>query len=1452
MTRVNQTYGTHILVDRLRLNLFNLNATLSNIYIEDYKGDTLIYVNELNTSILAAKEVISGNLKFGKANLKGVQFNLITYPGERDSNLDVFVAQLDDGQPRPEGTPPFYLSIENVEMSDGRFVLIDHNKRPTSLVDFKEVVIEGETLEVIGPNVSVEVTHLSLLESNGLRVKNMQSQFSYTKEQMRFEGMELETEKSNIAGTLGFYYDRDDFSAFYDKVILSGTLTNGRVALEEVNLYYPEFGRGQSLEFETRVQGVLNNLQLNEFLAFSNDTGVRGDFTLLNLFNAEAPFKMEGKIRNLSTNYYSLRALMPKLLGDNLPETVRRLGDFTIRGETLITETSLDAKVNISTQLGNSYTDLQMTNIHRKDDISYRGVLSLVDFELGTFLEKKELGQVSLDAFVEGKGFLAEKLNTKAEAEISKLEFNDYDYSNIKLRGYLRNQLFDGNLLCNDPNFRFDFKGLVDFRNKINDVNFTAAVDYADLVQLNFLKDSIGIFRGLIKMDATGTNLDNVVGELIFQNTRYQNNTDEFFFEDFSVTSTFEENGERNLQFLSPDIITGYLKGNFKVAELDKLIQNAMGSIYTNYSPYTITEGQKVDFNFRIYNKIVEVFFPEVALGANTFIRGSMAEDGKDFKLTFKSPLIEVFKNKFTELELKIDNQNPLFNTFLSVGNMETVYYDVKDFNLINTTLKDTLFFRTEFKGGSQFNDSYNLNFYHTFTKNQKSVIGLKKSDLSFKGNKWIINAENDAKNKVILGQNLDSIHIEDLVINNNQDEQIRLRGALADSTYKDLELQFKIVSLDKITPEIDSLKLDGKVDGFLNILQKDNKYLPSSSMFISQFSINQMELGDLELVIFGNDDLTEFGVNSFISQNGKDIFDLGGKVYNQPDKVVLDLTASLKEFNLEPFAPLGEGVISGIRGMATGTVSIVDHIKSPKLNGELFLDNAGLGIVYTNTDYSMASKSRVKLYDQTFYFDNIALTDTKFETNAQLAGSISHTNFDNWVLGLNVEATQDRFLILDKEYDPDELYFGTGFVKGVGSIYGNTNALNIDFVGETARGSVLKIPLSDVTTVGDYSFITFANKKKSLENNQERLQQEFEGINMEFELDVTPDAEIEIVVDQKTGSTLKGTGEGLLFFEIDTNDKFNMYGDFAVVTGEFRFRRGGIIDKTFIVRPPGYITWSGDPYAAQLNMKAVYQLNANPAPLLDDGTRAVRRIPTEVAIIMDGALEDLQLKFDIQFPNANSVLKSELEYLLQDPTIEEQNAFFLLAQGTFVNPQSGFNQRAIAGNILGETASSLLNQMLGGNGDKFNLGLSYEQGFQDDTANLETEDRIGVTVSTQISDRILVNGRVGVPIGGGGVSETVVAGDVEVQIMLNDNGTFSAKIFNRQNEIQQFLTERQGYTQGVGLSYQVDFDDFADLMQLIFKKKSSIPVQTQPAEMPSATDDFVKFKTKNSSAKQQ
>ncbi len=1417
---INKKYKTNIVLDKLKISFLTWDTDLKGVYIRDYKKDTLFYINTLNTSILSSvRNLIKGELEFGVIEVDELNFKLITYQGETTSNINVFIDKLDDGKPRAPGTPPFIFKASTISINNSKFQLIDYNLEISESLNFKKLNIEAKDFKIEGPEVRTEIEALSFISKRGIVVQKLAASFKYTKEQMRFETLSIETEKSNLKGDLQMDYDPGDFLDFFNKVKFTAQFTDSKIAFDDVNVFYNQFGEHKEAFFSSEISGVLNDLTSTNLFLTCENTGIRGTFNFKNMFTKRAPFVMDADIKNLTTNYYELRSLMPNLLGKNLPSAFQKLGEFTMRGKATVTENAIYSKVNLNTAIGSSYSDLELTDITNMDNASYKGFFSLIDFDLGYFIGNNKLGKATFDLNVEGKGFVKETLNTEVIGDVYAINFNEYTYQNLKVSGVLKEQLFDGFLLCNDENIKFTFTGLADFAEEQNNFNFIAKVDYADLRRLNFIKDSVSVFKGNVNMDIVGNTLDNIIGDIKFSQTSYQNKNDIYLFDDFKISSTFENDSVRLVAINSPDIITGFLKGKFKVAELGKLATNSLGSIYTNYKPYKISSGQQLVFNFKIYNKIVEVFLPEVKFGTNTFIKGDIIADQGDFKLIFKSPSIEAYGNVLDSLDIKIDNKNPLFNTFISVADVSTKYYNVKDFNLINTTLKDSLFFRAEFKGGKNFRDKYNLNFYHTFDEDKKSVIGLKTSDISFKGNSWLLNKNNDKQNKVIINSTLDSITIQEIVMNTSRDEQIRLRGQVADSTFKNLELEFKKVSLDKITPSIDSLKLDGEVSGTLHIRQKDMIYRPTSNLGITGFAINNMQLGELMIDAVGNRDLTKITVNTRLTDKGVDKLDLNGNLDISGDITQADLLATFNSFNLEPFSPLGEPVLSHMRGFLSGSAKIEGRIDNPNMFGVLNLNNAGLGIPYLNVDYDFGFNSRVVLSNQTFDFQNIQLKDVAHNTTATLNGVINHLFFGNWNLDLKVNTNNNRFLILNTAFEEEMLYYGAGYLKGLGRIYGPTKALTIKVEGETAKGTSLKIPINDVASIGDYSFINFINKNQSKEGEQKRKLEKYEGLELFFDLDITPDAEVEIIVDPKTGSSLKGTGRGLVLIEINTNDKFVMEGDFVVVTGEYRYKLGGLIDKTFKVVPGGNINWEGDPLDAQLNMQAEYSLNANPAPLLDN-PGYTKRIPTKVVISLKESLKQPSIDFNITFPGASSITKSELEYRLQDPTVSDNNAFSLLAQGTFLSETSGgINQQALTGNLL-QSASGLFNSLIDtNNNDNFDVGVSLEQGSSD-ASNYQTENKAVVNFATSISDKWLLSGSLGIPVGGGGISQSTLGGDFELQYLFNEEGTFRGKVFNRENETQQFLGNALGYTRGIGLYYQVDFSLFKELREKIFVQK--------------------------------
>jgi hypothetical protein len=302
------------------------------------------------------------------------------------------------------------------------------------------------------------------------------------------------------------------------------------------------------------------------------------------------------------------------------------------------------------------------------------------------------------------------------------------------------------------------------------------------------------------------------------------------------------------------------------------------------------------------------------------------------------------------------------------------------------------------------------------------------------------------------------------------------------------------------------------------------------------------------------------------------------------------------------------------------------------------------------------------------------------------------------------------------------------------------------------------------------------------------------------------------------------------------------MYGDFIVSEGIYKFIYGGVIQKDFTVVPGGSLVWEGDPLQAEINIEAVHDgINANPSILLDNPIN--QSIPVEVNIHLTDKLELPTLDFELRFPNVNSTLNSELEYRLSDKDKKQFQALSLLATGAFRSELSFGTQDALG--LVSDRVTTMLNDIISSENGNFDIGLNFELG--ENNPNYVTDSRVGVTLSTRLSDRVLINGKVGVPIGG--VNETVIAGNFEVEVLLNEDRTLSLKFFNRENSIQNF-GEQIGYMQGLGLSYNVEFDNLNELFQKLFKKKENVLNKT-PKKKKKVTEnplsEFNTFKSKDS-----
>ena len=1416
--KINEDYGTNLTIKKVDLSFLG-SVQFRGLEIKDHHKDTLIFVNKLTTSIINAKRILDNEVNLKSIYLDDAYYYMKTYKGEDIGSINVFINSFDDGISKDSLANPFILRTSNVYVSNLNFRLTNANIKDSVSYSAKKSGGNLQDFLIEGTNVSSKIRGLYFADIYGLEVTDLTTDFSYSNTAMHFKKTTLQTKKSTIKADIDFTYTKADLSNFNNKVQINARFDKSKVAVQDLKNFYSELSGTDILDLKGNFAGKLNNFDFKN-LKLSSKKGLKilGDLSFVNAVNRERGFIFEGNLKSLTATYRGLKDILPNVLGTILPPELGEFGEFNLKGHIKVTPTQMEATTSVASEIGSLISDLLISNIDAIDTAEYKGEIELNDFDIGAFLNDSLFGEISLKGDVNGSGFNLDDVNTSFIGNISELQFKGYSYHNIIANGQYQNNKFDSELAIDDEYFKMKFSGLADLSSDVYKFDFKSDISYLNLKETNlFVRDSISRLKGVVELDIEGNTFDDIVGNAVFKEVFYTNQKKEFSFKEFEIFSSLKD-GIKSINVVSEDIAKGYLKGKFTFSEVSKVAQNALGSIYTNYQPYNVSANQFLDFNFTIYNQIINVFFPGIYIDDNTKIKGKIQSDKNQLKLTFSSPRIDAYGNEVKKILLRTDNQNPLYNTHLTASEVNTKYYNISKLNLLNRTQNDTLYFKSEFNGGLKNNENFNLDLFYTINQDKKSVVGFEKSTFEFKNTAWNINHDAKNKDKITFDLKNNEFAFSQFKLVSGE-QKIEFSGNLKGDTEKTLLANLTKVKLQSFLPEIDSLALKGSVSGTLDYIQKENVYNPEAVLVIKDFEVNNFKQGELAITIIGDNSFEKYKVDLSIKNEKVKSIDATGMLDFSGKRPLIDLQVFLEDYDLQAFSPLGKDVISKLRGSVFGDFNLRGFLRNPDMEGVLSLKNAGLRFPYLNVDYDFEGESIISLNQQSFIIEDVKLVDTNYKSKGILSGSISHQNFEQWFLDLQI--VTDNLLALDTKNTEEALYYGTAFMKGTVAISGLTDQLTIDVFGKTNPRTKFVVPLKDVETVDSYRLIHFKSDQIKTEDRQRELAQEaLKGLSLNIDLEVTKDAQAQVVIDEVNGSQLTGRGSGNLQIRINTRGKFNMFGDYRIDSGVYDFKYGGIINKPFVIQKGGTVSWGGDPYEANLDVTAIYKAKANPGVLLQN-FNSNRKEEIDLVTRITGGLFSSKQELDIQLTNVDPVIASELEFILNDNNVNEKTTQFisLLAFGTFRNPERvSFD----VNNTLAGTASSAIagafSNLLNSPDSKFQLGLDYQQGESgNDIDRLNIDNQVDVSLSTQVSDRVIINGKVGVPVGS--ETQSSVIGEVKVEVLLNPEGNFRGVIFNRQNEIQ-YSQQEEGYTQGVGLSYQVNFNTFADLLFKIGLKK--------------------------------
>ena len=1397
-----ETTNQEITFDRIRLQ-WNGKLELTGVFIGDHHQDTLAFIQKIETSFQDFKKLQKNDFSLNRIQASGVFLNIKKYPKEEVHSLKVLFQKL---QRESENRNKPMLSVEVVDLSKTKFNYIDLNiEQKPIFLDSLDVF--AQNFNFIADSITFQLDDLKgYITSPFKRQIQTAASVIYHPGSLMLDNLKLNSFNNELIGSLKLSGANESFRDFNNKGKFELIVEYGRIDPKLIDKNSLFFGDKEPLVAQFSAKGSSNNFSVQNIKLNKDKFKFNGVFNVQNALDSK---KTSWELTVLNAEF-NTQTLMKKF------DQFKQFKDYFVGN-------SLQFKGKLSSQ--NSFIDFELDSENTWAIFTTEGRLGnglffkknknrMFDFivnikNIDFFLHDYSNKKYYLGGGIQFNGDLNSKDNPKLNWNIPKMFLGSkaLKLTNIALEGNFKNKQLRNTLSVINPlvNLKSDLR--FDFSDSIPQYTLAANIFKCDINRLGLIEGGGKLeFKGVVLGAFRGKSIDHLEGEFKVSAAQITNFNKVVNINPIKISQSYIK-GETQFKIINTDCISGFAKGNFKTSQLSQLFQQTLHQTYPFLPQKKPDKGQELQFNLKIYKKLLDALYPEFSISENIRLKGKIASDSKNSNISLDTPLLRWNSLQLEQLHFQIDTKNPIYNTFLSVDRITHDYISGRSFNMISTKLSDTLYFRSEFANEENDHNPFEINFYHTITEDGTSFFGFKKSKFPLGKETWILNPDDTPNQKISYNAKTKQMVLTDLLAV-TKDQLIELSGTYLNKNKFQIDLDVDSVLLENFLLDNSLFKQSGSADLKLSIARSKKENQLDISASIADWNINGQKLGQFDFNANGNTLINNYEVAFNLTDDFKKEITAQG-IWQGLENSSINLNLDFNDFNLNFLSPLGKEAIQKIGGVITGIVNLSGPINNIKHNGFLTLENAQIRIPYLNLGYQ-ADNTQVKLLNQDFIFKDVKLFEQAENTSALFDGTFSHLNFRDWSLDMNIKS--DRMLLLNTTQDPESLFFGKGFLDGSLSLIGPTKNLKISLHGETEKGTSIKIPWAENYGLSDNNFVNFIDKNKDrrVDTEDKKVLKEIRGLEMDFELDVTNDASVEIVIDQETGSFLSGRGVGNLFMEINTNGKFNIWGDFITFDGVYNFKNLGLIDKKFKVKPGGTIVWEGNPLEAQMALEAVYSVpgGANPALLLDN-PNFNKSIPTEVLIRLQGnLLKPEDPVFEIDFPNTSGTVASEINYRLSDPQRSQLQAISLLSQGIFINEVS-VSMQGITNNLY-QKASDIVSNLIGEENDKLKVGIDYLQGDKSALLDIATEDRLGFTLSTKISDRILLNGKIGVPVGG--VEQTLIVGNIQIDFILNDKGSLRAKVFNKENEFR-YIGDELGYTQGVGLSYDVDFNTFKDLI---------------------------------------
>ncbi len=1464
---LSEFLDTKVSIDGISISPFN-QVVLTGVNIPDQNDGKLINVDKLGAGISLYDLVINRKLVFTFAEVNGLHGHVTRPDKDSPTNLQFIIDKL---KPKPGKPPkPYDIKIQHAILRncDISYDVLNEPHKSPGVFDPNHLHATDLVADLSFPRIKnndfiIDVERLAVNEKNGLQVKNVKGLFSITDQSASFSDLVVDLPGTHIAPADATFHFTSLGNAINEikQQPLTLDMTDNYITPADFKTFVPKLAQwADPVHFTvdavvTRDMIDVKNLQLN---ARNGNVALdlAGKFT-----NFRTPRVMDFDVRHIDLK--ASRGEIARLtqnfahLTPQAQAIVDKCGSVHLVGNAKGSLSDLTADAKLNTDLG----DVALKGTYNTDGRS-RSVNARVSsggFNLGRALSKEGLlGMVAADVNVDASLLSDKNIVGNINGKVDHIDLKGYRYHNIVADVDVDHNNYSGMVTINDPNGMVDLKGGVVLDGANSSYAFDLIAKGVNFAKLNLTdKYSANALNVNMAASISGNNIDNLAGHVKIDDMSFINSQTGKGFHVSNLEVDASDSGDTKRMTIDTDFLHGSVEGQYNFASLVPAVKSIASKCFpqfmSGHTPPTTGNNNfafniEVDPNEEFENYISSYVKLPVKPAYKATIDGYFNENDKDLAVDIDMPYLIQGSRLIEGTKIHVGKESHADNVTMTA---QTIFPSDKgnllvniDANAINdgvdANLNWVLNRPTDYHG----NVSLSAQLGRDFNGKFMTHVDINPTEVVINDGVWNINEGHlDYRNGVIT--------VDD--INGSRGDQfINIVGKVSRNPDDMLTVALNDIRLDYIfeTLKINHVTFGGSATGEFQLADLFSKSprLSTENLHVEDMTYNGAHMGDGDIKSRFDVENTAVLLNCDLTQkNGLHTY-INGEIFAAADSLNMEFIAN--KANVEFMKPFMEAFTDEVHGEVSGRAVLFGNFKTIDLYGDVYADDLSLKIGYTNVTYHCTDS--VHIEPGLIAFKDITISDRDHHT-AKLNGWLRHDAFHNPEFNFTVTDAQGLLVYdITPAMNPD--WYGTVYGNGTAIVAGEPGEVRIGVNMETVDKSKFTFVLSDTEVANEYNFITFRDRDKkdapqvvaadTVKSHFDELPQEVKSLlakrtvnnvqqaaaptrfTIDLQADITPEAEIVLVMDPVGGDRIRAFGSGNLRLNYNSiDDSFDMFGKYVLEKGSYNFTLQDIIIKDFTIRDGSTISFNGNPYNANLDINAVYSLNANLSDLDNSFStdRDINRtnVPVNAILKVKGDISEPTLSYDLEFPSLTSDAYSKVRSVISTDEMMMQQIIYLLALNRFYTPdymQSTKNNNELT-SVASSTISSQISSILGQLSDNWRISPNLRSN-KGDFSDVEVD----LALSSQLlNNRLIFNGNFGYRDNTYNTRNSNFIGDFDLEYLLNRKGTIRLKAYNHFND-QNYYVRDAMTTQGVGVVFKHDFD------RILGKKQQPHP-QPEPAD---------------------